>query len=256
MKIVDLTVRYGSFTAVDSVSLEISPSSIVGLVGESGSGKSSLAKALVGLAPVTGGHFAGADRRRRQMVFQDPYASLDPRMVVGASVAEGIRLGRSGRAAEAQRLLNLVGLDPAIATRYPRELSGGQRQRVAIARALGAKPDLLIADEITSALDVSVQAVVLNLIRRIQGELGLTVLFISHDLAVVRYVSDSMAVMHQGRLVETGPTDQVVADPKDPYTRALIAAVPRLGDRIVPTSSPGGSSPNSDVTVGCDGVTT
>lgn len=237
MRINDLTVRYGGFTAVDGVSLEIPPSSIVGLVGESGSGKSSLAKALVGLAPITRGDFAGPDRARRQLVFQDPYASLDPRMTVGRSIAEGIRLRRAERSAEVDRLLSMVGLDPTVSGRLPRQLSGGQRQRIAIARALGARPDLLIADEITSALDVSVQAVVLNLIRQVQSELGLTVLFISHDLAVVRYVSDSMAVMHGGRLVETGPTDQVVTTPREPYTRRLIDSVPRLGDRITPGSS-------------------
>lgn len=232
MRITDLTIRYGDFTAVDSVSLEIPPSSIMGLVGESGSGKSSLAKSLVGLAPITHGTIDGPHRRQRQLVFQDPYASLDPRMTVGRSVAEGLRLVRRAQADEVARLLSLVGLEPTVASRYPRELSGGQRQRVAIARALGPKPDLLIADEITSALDVSVQAMILNLIRRLQTELDHSVLFISHDLAVVRYVCDFIAVMRDGRLVEVGPTDQVVNHPSDPYTRELIAAVPRIGDRI------------------------
>lgn len=250
MRIADLTVRYGTFTAVEGLSLDIPPSSIVGLVGESGSGKSSVAKALVGLAPITHGTFSGADRERRQLVFQDPYASLDPRMAIGASVAEGLRLRRTERKAEVDRLLTMVGLDPQVSSRYPRELSGGQRQRVAIARALGTRPDLLIADEITSALDVSVQAMVLNLIRQVQRDLGLTVLFISHDLAVVRYVSDSMAVMHNGRLVETGPTDQVVTFPREPYTRQLIDAVPRLGDRIVPTNEPDSSGATNSIIAG------
>ncbi len=234
MRIVDLTVRYGRFTAVDRVSLEIPRGGIVGLVGESGSGKSTVARALVGLAPVVGGQLDGVPPRRRQLVFQDPYASLDPRMTVGASVAEGLRLPRHERTTEVARLLGLVTLDPALASRYPRELSGGQRQRVAVARALGARPDLLIADEITSALDVSVQGAILNLVRDLRADLGLSVLFISHNLAVVRYVSDTIAVMHRGRLVEVGPTDEVVARPREQYTRTLLAAVPALGQRLRP----------------------
>ncbi|MEU7742641.1 ATP-binding cassette domain-containing protein [Nonomuraea sp. NPDC049158] len=225
MIIEDLTVRFGAFTAVDRVTLEIPPGRIVGLVGESGSGKSSLAKAVSGLVPYTG-HIDGA--RNVQMVFQDPYASLDPRMTVGESVGEGARRDRAGRRAEVERLLGLVSLPADLAGRYPRELSGGQRQRVAIARALGAAPDLLVADEITSALDVSVQGAVLNLVRSLRDELGLSMLFISHNLAVVRYVSDVVAVMHQGRVVESGPTERVVGEPAHDYTRALLEAVPRL----------------------------
>jgi peptide/nickel transport system ATP-binding protein len=237
MKITDLTVRYGGFTAVDSVSLEVPDGGVVGLVGESGSGKSTLAKALVGLVPAAAGTITGVEPRRRQMVFQDPYGSLDPRLTIGASVAEGMRLPRRERAAEVERLLELVGLDAALVSRYPRELSGGQRQRVAIARALGARPELLIADEITSALDVSVQAAILNLINDLRAELGLSVLFISHNLAVVRYVADVIAVMHGGRLVEVGPTDDVVARPSDDYTRTLIAAVPSIGERLRPPAT-------------------
>ena len=240
MKIIDLTVRYGTFTAVDNVSLEIPAGGIVGLVGESGSGKSTLAKALVGLAPVTAGDVTGVQPDRRQMVFQDPYASLDPRMTVGASTGEGIRLPRRARAAEVQRLLELVTLDPALASRYPRELSGGQRQRVAVARALGAQPELLIADEITSALDVSVQGAILNLIRDLRAQLRLSVLFISHNLAVVRYVADVIAVMHGGQLVEVGPTDEVVHSPRHEYTRTLMAAVPSIGERLAPAPRPTG----------------
>ncbi|WP_405150195.1 ATP-binding cassette domain-containing protein [Sphaerisporangium sp. NBC_01403] len=228
MIIRNLTVRFGAFTAVDDVTLEIPAGATVGLVGESGSGKSTLARAVAGLVPYTGG-IDGGDPRRIQMVFQDPQASLDPRMTVGASVAEGLRLPRAARGAEVERLLSLVSLPAALAGRYPRELSGGQRQRVAIARALGARPELLIADEITSALDVSVQGAVLNLVRSLREELGFSMLFISHNLAVVRYVSDVVAVMHQGRLVEYGPTEQVVGTPGDGYTRSLIEAVPRLG---------------------------
>ncbi|MFI6451689.1 ABC transporter ATP-binding protein [Streptosporangium amethystogenes] len=232
MNITHLTVRYGAFTAVDDVSLDIPPGGAVGLVGESGSGKSTLARALVGLAPVSAGTITGVPAGHTQMVFQDPYHSLDPRLTVGASVAEGIRLPRGERAAEVTRLLDLVTLDSAVASRYPRELSGGQRQRVAIARALGARPELLIADEITSALDVSVQGAILNLIRDLRARLGLAVLFISHNLAVVRYVADVIAVMHAGRLVEVGPTDEVINHPREDYTRTLMAAVPSIGDRL------------------------
>ncbi|MEV0971198.1 ABC transporter ATP-binding protein [Microtetraspora glauca] len=228
MIIKNLTVRFGAFTAVDDVTLEIPPGSIVGLVGESGSGKSTLARAVSGLVPYTGA-VEGGDPRRIQMVFQDPSTSLDPRMTVGASVAEGLRLPRTARGPEVERLLSLVSLPAELAGRYPRELSGGQRQRVAIARALGARPELLIADEITSALDVSVQGAVLNLVRSLRAEFGLSMLFISHNLAVVRYVSDVVAVMHEGRLVETGPTEEVVGAPKEGYTRSLLEAVPRLG---------------------------
>ncbi|MEO3801741.1 ATP-binding cassette domain-containing protein [Nonomuraea sp. B1E8] len=223
MIIKNLTVRFGAFTAVDDVTLEIPDGRVVGLVGESGSGKSSLARAVCGLVPYTG-TIEGA--RRVQMVFQDPYASLNPRMTVGDTVAEGIR-GRD-RDSEVKRLLDLVRLPAEVAGRYPRELSGGQRQRVAIARALGGDPGLLVADEITSSLDVSVQGAVLNLVRGLRDELGLPMLFISHNLAVVRYVADVVAVMHQGRLVETGPAEQVVGEPAHDYTRALLAAVPRL----------------------------
>ncbi|WP_030912333.1 ABC transporter ATP-binding protein [Streptosporangium amethystogenes] len=232
MNITQLTVRYGAFTAVDDVSLDIPPGGAVGLVGESGSGKSTLARALVGLAPVSAGTITGIPVGHAQMVFQDPYHSLDPRLTVGASVAEGIRLPRGERATEVARLLDLVTLDAAVASRYPRELSGGQRQRVAIARALGARPELLVADEITSALDVSVQGAILNLIRDLRARLGLAVLFISHNLAVVRYVADVIAVMHNGRLVEVGPTDEVINHPREDYTRTLMAAVPGIGDGL------------------------
>ncbi|GII90425.1 ABC transporter ATP-binding protein [Sinosporangium siamense] len=227
MKIEGMTVRFGAFTAVDDVTLEVPPGSIVGLVGESGSGKSTVAKAVCGLVPYSG-KITGVDVTRVQMVFQDPYASLNPRMTVAASVAEGLRLPRAARDAEVERLLELVTLPTICAGRYPRELSGGQRQRVAIARALGAKPSLLVADEITSALDVSVQGAVLNLIRSLREELGLSMLFISHNLAVVRYVSDVVAVMQKGKLVEVGPAEQVVGSPQHDYTRELLEAVPRL----------------------------
>ncbi|HEX5620194.1 MAG TPA: ABC transporter ATP-binding protein [Solirubrobacteraceae bacterium] len=228
----ELTVRFGPVVAVDRVSLTLPAGQVLGLVGESGSGKSTLARALVGLVPFAGRvlvrgedwrSLPRARRRRVQMVFQDPFASLNPRMTVGATIAEAARSW-----ADVERLLELVGLDAGHALRLPRELSGGQRQRVAIARALAVRPDVLIADEITSALDVSVQGAILNLLREIQAELGLTVLFISHDLSLVRYVSDATAVMYLGRIVEQGAVDAVVERPRHPYTRALLDAVPSL----------------------------
>ncbi|MFJ4781571.1 ABC transporter ATP-binding protein [Streptomyces sp. NPDC088762] len=227
MNISELTVRFGSFTAVDRVSLEVPKGSVTGLVGESGSGKSTLARAAAGLTPYRG-TISGVTRGRVQMVFQDPYSSLNPRMSIGDAIAEGARVPRAQRPAEVERLLELVSLPATYASKYPRELSGGQRQRVAIARALAAGPELLIADEITSALDVSVQGAVLNLIRELRSELGLTMLFISHNLAVVRYVCDAVAVMHHGRLVESGPVEDVIAAPRHAYTRTLLDAVPRL----------------------------
>jgi peptide/nickel transport system ATP-binding protein len=230
----DVTVRYGHATAVDGVHLTVPKGQIVGLVGESGSGKSTLARAAVGLAPYSGrilidGLPVPTRGRHRplQMVFQDPYSSLDPRMSIGESVAESIPGGtRHQRRSEVARLLELVHLDPARAGVRPAELSGGQRQRVALARALAGRPQVVIADEITSALDVSIQGAVLNLVRELQRELGLSMLFISHNLAVVRYVATHVAVMHDGRIVEEGPTAQVLADPDHDYTRELLAAIP------------------------------
>ncbi|WP_410564857.1 ABC transporter ATP-binding protein [Amycolatopsis sp. cmx-4-61] len=231
-----VSVRYGRLTAVDGVSLTVPSGQVVGLVGESGSGKSTLAKAAAGLAPVSAGRVLldGVDvrrlprRRPLQMVFQDPYSSLDPRMAIGESITEAMPPGasRAERRAEVARLLELVNLDPDRAAALPGRLSGGQRQRVALARALAGRPKVLIADEITSALDVSVQGAVLNLVREVQRRLALSMLFISHNLAVVRYVSDVVAVMYLGRIVEAGPAEQVLTDPKHPYTRDLLAAAP------------------------------
>ncbi|MFG1945885.1 ABC transporter ATP-binding protein [Nonomuraea sp. NPDC048826] len=219
---------------VRGVDLEVPSGTVVGLVGESGCGKSTLARAAVGLVPLAAGHVVPDRRRAVQLVFQDPYSSLDPRMTVGAAIAEALPRRRllgsaaAGASAEVARLLDLVGLEAAHAQRLPRLLSGGQRQRVALARALAARPEVVIADEITSALDVSVQGMVLNLVRDIQRELGLTLLFISHNLAVVRYVSDRVAIMSRGLVVEEGPVDEVMASPRDPYTRTLLESVPRL----------------------------
>jgi peptide/nickel transport system ATP-binding protein len=241
-----VTVRFGSrrhgTVAVDGVDLVVPAGQVVGLVGESGSGKSTLARAAAGLVPLTGGRILLDGRppsarkgepRPLQMVFQDPYSALDPRMTVGASVAEAIPrrppLRGEGRRAEVARLLDLVGLAADHADARPDQLSGGQRQRVALARALAGRPEVIVADEITSALDVSIQGAVLNVVRDLQRQMRLTLLFISHNLAVVRYVSDIVAVMRQGRIVECGPVDQVLGDPHHEYTRELLAAVPRPG---------------------------
>jgi len=232
-----VTVRYGAATILDHVSLTVPDGQVVGLVGESGSGKSTLARAAVGLAPLTGGRILldGAEVPRKgrhrplQMVFQDPYSSLDPRMTIGESIAEAMTHGHRGRAArsaEIARLLELVHLDPSRSDTLPSQLSGGQRQRVALARALAGEPEVVIADEITSALDVSVQGAVLNLVKEMQRELGLSMLFISHNLAVVRYVASHVAVMHQGQIVEHGPTCEVLERPAHPYTQQLLAAIP------------------------------
>ena len=230
--------------AVDGVSLEIAAGETLALVGESGSGKSTVGRAVVGLITVDGGRvlLAGKDlarargatrramRRKAQIVFQDPYASLDPRMSVGEAIAEPliIQALARGRAAREQSrlLLEEVGLPAAFAARYPHELSGGQRQRVAIARAIGVGPLLLVADEPTSALDVSVQARVLELLAELQERLRLAILFITHDLAVVRRVAHRIAVMREGRILELGPARSLLGAPQHPYTQTLIDAAP------------------------------
>jgi peptide/nickel transport system ATP-binding protein len=251
----ELSVHFGSrrtgLTAVDGASLTVPSGHVVGLVGESGSGKSTLARAAVGLSPISGGRVLldGTDVRRLprgrrpiQMVFQDPYSSLDPRMTIGESIVEamprGAHRGGAARRAEVARLLGLVNLGADRADALPAQLSGGQRQRVALARALAGNPEVVIADEITSALDVSVQGTVLNLVRDLQRRLGLSMLFISHNLAVVRYLSDVIAVMYLGRIVEVGPTDQLLADPQHPYTRDLLAAAPSLGSATLVDGGP------------------
>ncbi|MET9931448.1 MULTISPECIES: ABC transporter ATP-binding protein [unclassified Streptomyces] len=233
-----------TFTALDDVSLTLAAGETLGIVGESGSGKSTLARVLAHAHPSDGGRILldGRDvtrpgraelhavRRRVQMVFQDPYASLNPRMSVGEIVAEPLRAfgigAPAGRADRVAELLRLVGLDPAAADRHPRSFSGGQRQRVGIARALAPEPSVLICDEPVSALDVSVQAQIVGLLTDLQRDLGLALVFIAHDLAVVRQVSHRIAVMHEGRIVETGAADELCERPRDPYTRALLAAAP------------------------------
>jgi oligopeptide transport system ATP-binding protein len=236
--------RTGTVRAVDGISLEIHRRETLGLVGESGSGKTTLGRSLIRLHRPTAGSIwlddldlglaEGADlqraRRRVQMIFQDPYASLPPRMRVGDIVAEPLvihRVGTSGeRRARVAELLTLVGLRAADAAAYPAQFSGGQRQRVAIARALALAPDLLVADEPVSALDVSIQAQVINLLRRLQTERDLTYLFISHDLAVVRHLCTRVAVMYLGQLVEVAPVTELFASPRHPYTVALLSAEP------------------------------
>ncbi|OZI63524.1 peptide ABC transporter ATP-binding protein [Bordetella genomosp. 11] len=229
--------------AVDGVSFDVGRNSIVGLVGESGSGKTTTGRALLRLLPATGGRvlFDGADlshldegamlpwRRRMQIVFQDPYASLNPRMTVSEILGEALdthKLARDRRHERIAELLTRVGLNADHARRYPHEFSGGQRQRIGIARALAVEPDFIVADEPVSALDVSVQAQVLNLLQDLQRDLGLAMLFVAHDLAVVNYLCDEVVVLYLGRVMESGPTRRVYAAPRHPYTRALLSAAP------------------------------
>jgi oligopeptide transport system ATP-binding protein len=234
----------GYVKAVDGVSFSIPAGKTLGLVGESGSGKSTTGYCILQLLKPTSGsvRFMGTEltelkreelrktRQEMQIVFQDPYSSLDPRMTVGRIVAEPLEVHsigtRRGRAERVRSLLEVVGFNPNFTNRYPHEFSGGQRQRIGIARALALSPKLIVCDEPVSALDVSIQAQILNLLKDLQRDFGLTYLFISHDLGVVRTMSDEIAVMNKGELVEVGPAEQVYSQPRHEYTKALFTAVP------------------------------
>jgi oligopeptide/dipeptide ABC transporter ATP-binding protein len=229
--------------AVDGIDLTVRKGEALALVGESGSGKSTLARAIAGIQRTNRGQIkldgkvlaarrSSTDQRRIQMVFQDPYSSLNPRLTVGSILHELLRVHHVVPHHEVEshtrQLLRMVGLDEDAAHALPRQFSGGQRQRVAIARAIALRPEVLVADEPVSALDVSVQATILNLLRELQNELGLTMLFISHNLAVVRHLCDRVAVMYLGRIIEVAPTKVLFENPRHPYTAGLLAAIPRM----------------------------
>jgi len=241
----------GVVKAVDGVSFSIAPGKTLGLVGESGCGKTTVGRTVIGLySPTTGsviykgvdlakarGELRARNRRQMQMVFQDPYASLNPRMTVGDIVGEPIDIHRLAsnkkeRLEKIQELLKMVGLNPEHINRYPHEFSGGQRQRIGIARALAVEPDLIVCDEPVSAVDVSIQAQIVNMLERLQDELGLTYMIIAHDLSMIKYISDHVAVMYLGKIVELVTSENLYANPLHPYTKALLSAVP-IADPVV-----------------------
>jgi peptide/nickel transport system ATP-binding protein len=254
LEVQDLVVRYGSghnrLTAVDHASLSVNSGETTGIAGESGSGKSTIARAIVGLLPITSGKLlidgedftsmkarnSDAYRRTVQIVLQDPRSSLNPRMTVGQAITEVIvRRGdtkKTNARAEVLNLLRLVGLGQSAIDRFPHQFSGGQAQRIVIARALAVQPKILVLDEVTSALDVSAQATILNLLRQLQKELGISYLLISHDLSVAGYMSDQIAVLYMGQVVEFDTCEEVLRHPRHPYTQALIASIPRFGTGV------------------------
>ncbi len=263
----------GVVKAVDGISLTIREGEILGIVGESGCGKTTLSRTIMQLIRPTSGRIylegkelsalsdsdIRAERINFQMIFQDPYASLNPRLTVYTSISEAIRTRHSDVTGEELRgrvieLLRTVGLNPAQMNRYPHEFSGGQRQRVAIARALAPEPKLVIADEPVSALDVSIQSQILNLLKRLSREMGLTMIFVSHDLSVVRYIADRIAVMYRGQIIELGTAETIVDDPRHIYTKALMSAIPqpdpraeRARERIILEDEPPGAERGPDV---------
>ncbi|MFG2948381.1 ABC transporter ATP-binding protein [Streptomyces adustus] len=252
LSVTNLVKRFKDFTAVDAVSFDLLPGSSLGIVGESGSGKTTTARILAGLEQATSGSvaFDGEEvsarsrrgrlhhARRLQMIFQDPYASFDPRLTIAESVTEPLRLHRTAPGREQERvaeLLNQVGLSTRAGQSRPRDLSGGQRQRAAIARALAVEPRVLVLDEAVAALDVSIQAQILTLLDELRRETAVSYVFVSHDLAVIRYITDSAIVMRRGLVVERGPTEELLRTPQHPYTRLLLDSIPSPGwdlDRV------------------------
>ena len=227
IEVEDLHVRYGDYEAAKGVSFTLGKGEILGIVGESGSGKSTIAKTLMGLEKPSGGHIAIC-RSSMQMIFQDAVGSLNPRMTVRQTLEEVLKIRDSKRTTTSEGLLELVGLSRAVLDQYPREMSGGQCQRISIARALACDPEVLIADEPVSALDVSVQARILNLLRDLRRDLGLSILLIAHDLAVVKNVCDRICVMEHGLFVDAGDAEEVFDHPTSEYTKRLLSAVPRI----------------------------